>query len=200
MNNFKRILAAAMALTLILLASCNKTEDGAATTAENTEATVTKAQITEIIEKKTETEAETETKSADDIDEKAKPAEGTKPIQTKAEVKTTVKPAATEAELISIPDISNGISLLSKTSPTFKGTQASVTVMGTPNKEFTIEFYENGNDNLSKSTEFKAKTSNSSGIVTWVFTVPTSCGSGNNKIVIKEKGSKNSLQTSITVK
>ena len=72
--------------------------------------------------------------------------------------------------------------------------------MGTPNKEFTIEFYENGNNNLSKSAEFKAKTSNSSGIVTWVFTVPTSCGSGNNKIVIKEKGSKNSLQTSITVK
>lgn len=196
MNNFKRILAAAMALTLILLASCSKTEDGAATTAENTEAAETKAQVTDNTVKGTESETEIIT----DKDGNTKPSESAKPAQTKTEVKTTAKPAATEAELISIPDISNGISLLSKTSPTSKGAQASVTVMGTPNKEFTIEFYENGNDNLSKSAEFKAKTSNSSGIVTWVFTVPTSCGSGNNKIVIKEKGSKNSLQTSITVK
>lgn len=196
MNNFKRILAAAMALTLILLASCSKTEDGAATTAENTEAAETKAQVTDNTVKGTEPETEIIT----DKDGNTKPSESAKPAQTKTEVKTTAKPAATEAELISIPDISNGISLLSKTSPTSKGAQASVTVMGTPNKEFTIEFYENGNDNLSKSAEFKAKTSNSSGIVTWVFTVPTSCGSGNNKIVIKEKGSKNSLQTSITVK
>lgn len=196
MNNFKRILAAAMALTLILLASCSKTEDGAATTAENTEAAETKAQVTDNTVKGTESETEIIT----DKDGNTKPSEIAKPAQTKAEVKTTAKPAATEAELISIPDISKGISLLSKTSPTSKGAQASVTVMGTPNKEFTIEFYENGNDNLSKSAEFKAKTSNSSGIVTWVFTVPTSCGSGNNKIVIKEKGSKNSLQTSITVK
>lgn len=196
MNNFKRILAAAMALTLILLASCSKTEDGAATTAENTEAAETKAQVTDNTVKGTEPETEIIT----DKDGNTKPSESSKPAQTKAEVKTTAKPAPTEAELISIPDISNGISLLSKTSPTSKGAQASVTVMGTPNKEFTIEFYENGNDNLSKSAEFKAKTSNSSGIVTWVFTVPTSCGSGNNKIVIKEKGSKNSLQTSITVK
>lgn len=196
MNNFKRILAAAMALTLILLASCSKIEDGAATTAENTETAETKAQVTDNTVKGTESETEIIT----DKDGNTKPSESAKPAQTKAEVKTTAKPAATEAELISIPDISNGISLLSKTSPTSKGAQASVTVMGTPNKEFTIEFYENGNDNLSKSAEFKAKTSNSSGIVTWVFTVPTSCGSGNNKIVIKEKGSKNSLQTSITVK
>lgn len=196
MNNFKRILAAAMALTLILLASCSKTEDGAATTAENTETAETKAQVTDNTVKGTEPETEIIT----DKDGNTKPSESAKPAQTKEEVKTTAKPAATEAELISIPDISNGISLLSKTSPTSKGAQASVTVMGTPNKEFTIEFYENGNDNLSKSAEFKAKTSNSSGIVTWVFTVPTSCGSGNNKIVIKEKGSKNSLQTSITVK
>lgn len=196
MNNFKRILAAAMALTLILLASCSKTEDGAATTAENTETAETKAQVTDNTVKGTEPETEIIT----DKDGNTKPSESAKPAQTKTEVKTTAKPAVTEAELISIPDISNGISLLSKTSPTSKGAQASVTVMGTPNKEFTIEFYENGNDNLSKSAEFKAKTSNSSGIVTWVFTVPTSCGSGNNKIVIKEKGSKNSLQTSITVK
>lgn len=196
MNNFKRILAAAMALTLILLASCSKTEDGAATTAENTETAETEAQVTDNTVKGTEPETEIIT----DKDGNTKPSESAKPAQTKTEVKTTAKPAATEAELISIPDISNGISLLSKTSPTSKGAQASVTVMGTPNKEFTIEFYENGNDNLSKSAEFKAKTSNSSGIVTWVFTVPTSCGSGNNKIVIKEKGSKNSLQTSITVK
>ena len=196
MNNFKRILAAAMALTLILLASCSKTEDGAATTAENTETAETEAQVTDNTVKETEPETEIIT----DKNGNTKPSESAKPAQTKAEAKTTAKPAATEAELISIPDISNGISLLSKTSPTSKGAQASVTVMGTPNKEFTIEFYENGNDNLSKSAEFKAKTSNSSGIVTWVFTVPTSCGSGNNKIVIKEKGSKNSLQTSITVK
>lgn len=196
MNNFKRILAAAMALTLILLASCSKTEDGAATTAENTETAETEAQVTDNTVKETEPETEIIT----DKDGNTKPSESAKSAQTKAEVKTTAKPAATEAELISIPDISNGISLLSKTSPTSKGAQASVTVMGTPNKEFTIEFYENGNDNLSKSAEFRAKTSNSSGIVTWVFTVPTSCGSGNNKIVIKEKGSKNNLQTSITVK
>lgn len=196
MNNFKRILAAAMALTLILLASCGKSEGDAATTAENTETAETKTQVTDNTVKGTEPETEIVT----DKDGNTKPSESAKPAQTKAEVKTTAKPAATEAELISIPDISNGISLLSKTSPTAKGTQASVTVMGTPNKEFTIEFYENGNDNLSKSAEFKAKASNSSGIVTWVFTVPTTCGSGNNKIVIKEKGSKNSLQTSITVK
>ena len=166
MNNFKRILAAAMALTLILLASCSKTEGNAVTSAESTETAETKAQVTDNTVKETEPETEIIT----DKNGNTKPSESAKPAQTKAEAKTS------------------------------RGTQASITVMGTPNKEFTIEFYENGNDNLSKSAEFKAKTSNNSGIVTWVFTVPTSCGNGHNKIVIKEKGSKNSLQTSITVK
>ena len=58
MNNFKRILAAAMALTLILLASCSKTEDGAATTAENTETAETEAQVTDNTVKGTEPETE----------------------------------------------------------------------------------------------------------------------------------------------
>ena len=107
MNNFKRILAAAMALTLILLASCSKTEDGAATTAENTETAETKAQVTDNTVKETEPETEIIT----DKDGNTKPSENAKPAQTKAEVKTTAKPAATEAELISIPDISFILSL-----------------------------------------------------------------------------------------
>ena len=45
MNNFKRILAAATALTLILLASCSKTEGNAVTSAENTETEIGRAHV-----------------------------------------------------------------------------------------------------------------------------------------------------------
>lgn len=96
MNNFKRILAAAMALTLILLASCSKTEGNAVTSAESTETAETKAQVTDNTVKGPEPETEIIT----DKDGNTKPSESAKPAQTKAEVKTTAKPAATEAELI----------------------------------------------------------------------------------------------------
>lgn len=99
-----------------------------------------------------------------------------------------------------IPEISNGISLLSKTSPVSKGYQASITVMGTPNKKFTIEFYKNGMKDPVKQSDLSEKTSNDAGIVTWTFTVPFDCSLGNNMVIIKESGSGNKLQTSINIK
>lgn len=202
MNNFKRMLAGSLSLMLILLAGCGSDpaddQTSAAPSANITEASATAAntepQASEVTEEDTSS-----TKKA----EETSPSESVKPTERATKAKNEAAAAekpTTAANLTPIPDISNGISLLSKTSPVAKGAQASITVMGTPGKEFTVEFYENGKNDISKSADFKAKTSNSAGIVTWNFTVPSTSGLGNNMIIIKETGSKNSLQTSITVK
>lgn len=122
----------------------------------------------------------------------------------KSEIKTdkvTQKNETTTKSKVSdeiIKNESKGISVLSKTSPVRKGNSASVTIMGQAGKSYSIEFYKDAGT-LSAASGLGSKTADSDGLVTWTFEVGYDCESGNRKIIIKEKGSDNFVQTSITV-
>lgn len=115
--------------------------------------------------------------------------------ETKAEKPTKLKPTASYGE---IEKISNGVTVITKTSPVSKGTAASIIIYGTPNKTYSIEFYENA-DNAVKSEELSDKTADNNGFASWTFKIGESCESGNKKIIVREKNSNKFVQTSITV-
>ena len=122
----------------------------------------------------------------------------------KKEIKTdksTKKNETTTKKSISDETVKNeskGISVLSKTTPVKRGNSASVTIMGQAGKSYSIEFYK---DSAAVSTAIGLadKTADADGLVTWTFDVGYECEAGNRKIIIKEKGSDNFVQTSITV-
>lgn len=97
-----------------------------------------------------------------------------------------------------VKDESKGITVLSRTTPVKKGSSASVTIMGTAGKSYSIDFYKD-NSSLYQTNGLGQQTADRNGLVTWTFTVGYDCESGNRKIIIKEKGSDNYVQTSITV-
>ncbi len=97
-----------------------------------------------------------------------------------------------------VDEIINGINILSKTSPVIKGNSASIIITGTPNAEYTIEFYETADKKATYSGLGTAK-ADSNGIASWSFAVESSCESGERKIIIREKNSDKYIQTSITV-
>lgn len=98
-----------------------------------------------------------------------------------------------------IPEESEGINVVFKTNSVEKGNTASIMIQGTPGKKYTIEFYINQTTSANYS-DFGEQTADENGFVTWTFNVPMNCESGNRKIIIKEKGSSNFVQTSIDVK
>lgn len=98
----------------------------------------------------------------------------------------------------SVNEESNGLNILSKTNPVIKGNNASVIIMGTPDAEYTIEFYETADKKATYSGLGNTK-ADSSGIASWTFTIENSCESGERKIIIREKNSDKYIQTSITV-
>ena len=130
-----------------------------------------------------------------------------KSTTTKAHItqnKTTQAPtvAATEkvtstTQAVTIPDKSNGISLILITKNVSKGNDASIAVSGTSGKEYTIEIYRNDKELLS-SDSLKPVTADSSSIVTWNFSTQN-CDKGQRKIIIRETGSDKYIQTSINV-
>lgn len=121
---------------------------------------------------------------------------GTKTDNTPA--KTTSKPTATASASAKIEEISNGVSVITKTSPVGRGDSATVIIMGAPDAEYSIEFYESDKKTASYSG-LETKTADSSGVCSWTFKIGNSCESGERKIIIKEKNSGNYAQTSITV-
>ncbi len=98
----------------------------------------------------------------------------------------------------SVNEESNGLHILSKTSPVIKGNDVSIIIMGTPNAEYTIEFYENEAKKAAYSG-LKATKSDSNGTASWNFTVESTCESGERKVIIREKNSDKYIQTSVTV-
>lgn len=114
-----------------------------------------------------------------------------KPSENKT---TTRKTGSTEP----IKEIANGLNVLTKTTPVNAGNSATITIMGNPNKNYSIEFFEDGST-PSVTTGLETKKSDASGFVSWTFTVSPLCSAGPKKIVIKEKGTNNYIQTSITV-
>lgn len=112
------------------------------------------------------------------------------------EEKTSSKNNASSFE--DIPEISNGISVVTKTTPVIIGNSATVMVQGTPGKKHSIDFYESSSK-IADYDGLEDKTADSNGFVTWTFEIKSSCETGNRKIVIKENDSGNYAQTSITI-
>lgn len=112
------------------------------------------------------------------------------------EEKTSAKNNASSFE--DIPEISNGISVVTKTTPVIIGNSATVMIQGTAGKKYSIDFYESSSK-IADYDGLEDKTADSNGFVTWTFEIKNTCESGNRKIVIKEKNSDNYVQTSITV-
>ena len=97
-----------------------------------------------------------------------------------------------------VKEISEGISVLTKTTPVLAGNSVTITVCGTPGKTYSIEFYDEGST-PSVTSGLENKKANEEGIVSWTFSTSPLCSAGSKKIIVKENGSKNYLQTSITV-
>ncbi len=130
------------------------------------------------------------------------PEKLTSVIHTTKANKTTVKQTTTKRAGASSTEVikeeSKGINVLTKTTPVFPGNTATITVLGKPDKKYTIDFYEEGSV-PSVATGLEDKTANEYGFVSWTFSISPLCSAGNKKIIIKEIGSDNYIQTSIKV-
>ncbi len=132
------------------------------------------------------------------------------PLPTRHKIEKTEKPenhenGITAAESTSrktpsdkVEQISNGINILSKTSPVIKGNNASIVITGTPGASYTIEFYETETKKAVHSG-LEATKADYSGIASWNFTIEESCEPGERKVIIREKNSDKYIQTSITI-
>ena len=124
-----------------------------------------------------------------------KPKETTKKSEeTKAPVEITTKKSSAG----NVNEESNGLHILSKTSPVIKGNSASVMIMGTPDAEYTIEFYETETKKAAYSGLENEK-ADSNGIANWTFIIENTCESGEKKVIIREKNSDKYIYTSITI-
>ncbi|MGN0573126.1 MAG: hypothetical protein ACI4IX_04225 [Acutalibacteraceae bacterium] len=146
-------------------------------------------------ENTTEPQAEKKTESTNKTTA-SQPINSTKADNQPA--KTTSKPAATASASAKIEEISNGVSVITKTSPVGRGDSATVIIMGKPGAEYSIEFYESDKKTASYSG-LESKTADNSGVCSWTFKIGSSCEPGERKIIVKEKNSGNYAQTSITV-
>ena len=129
-----------------------------------------------------------------------KPADKT----AKATVRTTVRTtAATTKKRAVVDDKINeksvGIFMLSKTDPVQVGNQATIFIQGTPGNTYSIEFYETPSS-AAKLVELEDKKADANGFVSWSFEIRNTCNLGKRKVIIKEKGSDNYIETSITVR
>ncbi len=114
--------------------------------------------------------------------------------EKESKISTTAKTESSE----NIDEISEGLNVITKTTPVKKGNFATLVISGKPNTEYSIEFYETA-DNKASYTGLENKVSDSAGFTSWSFEIMPSCEGGKKKIIIREKGSDNFVQTSITV-
>lgn len=125
----------------------------------------------------------------------ARPTQKPKPGET-VTAADGKKPASTKP-LVTVPEKSNGLTLLFKTERTAKGNDATVTVNGVKGKEYTIEVYRNSKD-LLVSDSLKQVKADANGLASWTFSTGN-CDYGYRKIIVKEKGTSKYIQTSILV-
>ncbi len=128
------------------------------------------------------------------------PVPTTAPKKTQPQTEKESK-ASTTAKTVSsenIDEINEGVNVITKTTPVKKGNFATLVISGKPNTEYSIEFYETA-DNKASYKGLENKVSDSGGFTSWSFEIMPSCESGKKKIIIREKGSDNFVQTSITV-
>lgn len=126
------------------------------------------------------------------------------PKQTQAQkpdvtqVITTQKTTERATQPVTVPEKSNGLSILFKSDNVSKGGDAAITVNGEKGKEYSIEVYRNGNDETLTSDALKPVKADENGFVSWTFST-SSCDKGYRKIIIREKNSDKYIQTSILV-
>ena len=97
-----------------------------------------------------------------------------------------------------VEEISNGINILSKSSPVIKGNNVSIVITGTPGASYIIEFYETETKKAAYPG-LEVTKADYSGIASWNFKTEESCEPGNRKVIIREKNSDKYIQTAITV-
>lgn len=139
-------------------------------------------------EQTVETKEETATVKSDDV----LISEFKENIETKADGKTT------ETDPMTVQEKSDGISAVALSSKVKAGEMGTLTIMGSPKKEFSFSV----TDIDSNKLEFAGtgnKTSDKAGFASWGFTVPENCGKGLKVIIVREEGTDKYLQTSITV-
>lgn len=120
------------------------------------------------------------------------------PNNTVTEKPTSVEATAAIEDYPTVPEVNNGIMCV-RTQYASRGQIVTVSViMGTPNSEYSIEFYEN-ETRLSDVRGLENKKADTNGTVEWSFIIDDDCELGNRKLVIKEKGSDKYTQTFITV-
>lgn len=127
--------------------------------------------------------------------------------QTTKETKTTVKSTVAEKATTTKSNVSNetvkneskGVSVLFKSDGVYKGSTATISVIGEAGKTYSIDFYKNANT-VSHAHGLSDLKADENGMAIWTFEIENDCESGNRKIIIREKGSDNFVQTSINVK
>lgn len=188
------ILVASMSITVFTACNSDKTET---TTVSQTQ--TTKPQATDYTYNTILTKAESKTEYIHTVP----------PIPTEKEEKTTnpsndkTNPLYEETTKKKttggiVAEESNGLNIITKTTPVSVGSSATVIIQGAPNKKYTIEFYKTETETASYKGLAEI-VSDSSGFATWTFEIGNDCEQGNRKIIIKEKNSYNFIQTSITV-
>ncbi len=125
----------------------------------------------------------------------------TKQNATKVKPNVTEKVTTTKSNISkeTVRNESKGISVLFKSDGVAKGSTATISVIGEAGKTYSIDFYKNANT-LSEVHGLSDMKADSNGMVIWTFEIEGDCESGNRKVVIKEKGSDNFVQTSINIK
>ncbi|SDN53300.1 zinc ribbon domain-containing protein [Acetanaerobacterium elongatum] len=127
------------------------------------------------------------------ISESSKIAESPLPDSNKSE-SSEIKNESSLAMTASTA-VSEEISVISITSPVSPNENASLTIQGVPNTEYSIlVYYSSG---ASKADGLEKKMSDDSGQVTWSWKIGGKTKSGSYRIVIK--GGNKTLSTSITV-
>lgn len=119
-----------------------------------------------------------------------------KPAVTQA--KTTEKTTERATQPVTVPEKSNGLTILFKSDNVSKGSDAAITVNGEKGKEYTVEVYRNGNDETLTSDSLKPVKADENGFASWTFST-SNCDKGYRKIIIREKNSDKYIQTSILV-
>ena len=106
----------------------------------------------------------------------------TEQLTEKAPEKTEAAPAETE----------NPIVFTNYTNYVEAGSNATVTIQGTPNTEYKIHVYYDSGESTAQGLE--AKTSDANGMVTWEWKVGSKTTTGTHAITVEGGGAKNSVQ------
>lgn len=188
-------------ITVTLFSACKSKQELPTTTSQNTQPVTSMIHATDYTYRPIETESK---------EEETKYIHTVPPIpsqENKTEKKTNIAKTTENATFITtkkhssrdkIDEINMGLSLITKTSPVDRGNSATIIIHGTPGSKYAIEFYKN-NSEKADYRDLKELTADSSGFVSWTFTVENDCEPGDRKIIVREKNTNKLIQTSITV-